>query len=173
MIRTCALPTQALLRKYSAAGSYTDCYVANVAREVSQAQFIEAFYSTRVFKLERLLLAWFAGKPSTDAQVRALAEGKTDSFAAWHVEGRTTDQLLLSDFRGRTRSWLMSESGGDATGTRLYFGSAVVAIENPRSGRREMGLAFRALLGFHKIYSRVLLRAALSRLTEDVSPWTS
>jgi hypothetical protein len=33
-----------------------------------------------------------------------------------------------------------------------------------------MGFVFRALLGFHKIYSRVLLRAALSRLSRTTAP---
>jgi hypothetical protein len=30
-----------------------------------------------------------------------------------------------------------------------------------------MGFAFRALLGFHKLYSRVLLRAAVARLARS------
>jgi hypothetical protein len=72
----------------------------------------------------------------------------------------------MCDYQGRTRSWLMSAAApdGDATRTRLYFGSAVVPALNPRSGRNEMGFVFRALLGFHKIYSRVLLGAAATRL---------
>ena len=40
--------------------------------------------------------------------------------------------------------------------TFVYIGSAVV--------RSSQGGAFRALLGFHKLYSRILLRAAVSRL---------
>ena len=89
-----------------------------------------------------------------------------DAFAAWHVEGRTANQLLMCDFQRRTRSWLMSVAvpGDAATGTRLYFGSAVVPLTGRGSGRSAMGFAFRALLGFHKIYSRILLRAAMSRL---------
>jgi hypothetical protein len=99
-------------------------------------------------------------------QARALARGESETFAAWHVEGRMADQLLLCDFRGRTRSWLMTAAipGADSMSTRLYFGSAVVPVVDPRSGRKAMGFVFRVLLGFHKIYSRVLLRAAVSRL---------
>ena len=130
---------------------------------------MEAFYTTAVFKLERLLLARFVSKPSSDAQARQLAAGELNSFAAWDVEERRVDQLLMSDFRGRTRSWLMVAPGpGDgAATTRLYFGSAVVPIVNRGSGEARLGFAFRALLGFHKLYSRVLLRAACSRLARS------
>jgi hypothetical protein len=166
LIRPGALPDQALLRKYVEAGAYVDCYVTEIARSVSQAQYIEAFYTTWLFKLERWILAWAVSKPSTDPQANALGAGVMDSFAAWRVEGQTADQLLMCDYQGRTRSWLMSVPApdGDASGTRLYFGSAVVPATNPRSGRREMGFVFRALLGFHKLYSRALLWAAASRL---------
>jgi hypothetical protein len=131
---------------------------------VSQARYIEAFYSTRLFKIERLLLAWLVAKPSTDLQAAALAAGRLDTFAAWQVEGRTDDQLLMCDFQGRTRSWLMSEavSGAVTPATRLYFGSAVVPATRARSGGGRMGFGFRVLLGFHKLYSQILLRAAAS-----------
>jgi len=165
-IQACDLPMAALLRKYRDTGAYTDCYAVDISRPVSQAEYVEAFYTTRVFKLERMLLAWFVSKPSADAQARALAAGELDSFAAWSVEGRAADQLLMCDFQGRTRSWLMSvaDPSDDAKGTRLYFGSAVVPLVEPQSGRKSMGFGFGALLGFHKVYSRVLLRAARSRL---------
>jgi hypothetical protein len=46
----------------------------------------------------------------------------------------------------------------------LYFGSAVVPVKNRKTSKVELGLIFRALLGFHKIYSVVLLRAARARV---------
>ena len=167
-IQPYALPEHALLGRY-AHGAYTDCYAAEVPTSVSHAEYVEAFYTTAVFKLERLLLAWFVSKPSSDAQARQLAAGELNTFAAWGVEERSVNQLLMSDFKGRTRSWLMVapvQSGGAAT-TRLYFGSAVVPIVNKASGQARLGFAFRALLGFHKLYSRVLLRAACSRLARS------
>jgi hypothetical protein len=165
-IQVCALPEQALLAKYAHSGAYTDCYSTEVSRSVSHAEYVEAFYTGAVFKLERLLLAWFVSKPSTDAQVKALASGVLDTFAAWRVEGRSTNQLLMCDLSGRTRSWLMVASlrSGDSTGTRLYFGSAVVPVLDKASGQASIGFLFKALLGFHKLYSRVLLHAARSRL---------
>lgn len=165
-IRRCELPREALLGKYRHGGAYADCYVTEVARRVSHAEYVEAFYTTALFKVERLLLSWFVAKPSTDAQACQLAAGTLDSFAAWNVEARSANQLLMSDLRGRTRSWLMvaPAEGSSPEGTRLYFGSAVVPIVRAGSGARSMGLAFRLLLGFHKLYSRALLSAAKSRL---------
>ena len=158
------LPSSALLRKYIDQGAYTDCYVTEIARTVSLPDYVEAFYTTPIFKLERLILKWWVSRPSTDAEARDLAHGDTDAFAAWSVESRVSDQLLLCDFQHRTRSWLMVsaiESGG--SGTRLYFGSAIVPVRS-RSGEARLGFAFNALLGFHRLYSRILLRAARSRL---------
>jgi hypothetical protein len=160
------LPEHALLRKYADGSSYTDCYITEIPAPVSHAAYVEAFYTTAVFKLERLLLAWFVSRPSSDAQARRLAAGELDSFAAWDVEARSVNQLLMCDFQGRTRSWLMVapvQSGGPAT-TRLYFGSAVVPSVNRATTHAGLGTAFRVLLGFHKVYSRILLSAARSRL---------
>ena len=53
---------------------------------------------------------------------------------------------------------------GGVIGTRLYFGSEVVPVTDPRSGRKAMGLAFQLALGLHKVYSRLLLEAAGSRV---------
>jgi hypothetical protein len=165
-IQPCPLPDNALLRAYVRDGAYTDCYATDVSGAVSYEQFVIAFYSTGVFKVERFILKWAVSKPSTDALAKQLAAGTIEHFAAWRVEQRSENQLLLCDFMGRTRSWLMvapviTESG---TGTRLYFGSAVVATGKSRNDRPTMGFVFRALLGFHKLYSQVLLHAAKSRL---------
>lgn len=158
------LPPGALLRRYLDSGAYVDCYIAKIGRPVAHAEFVEAFYTTSVFKLERLVLTWLVARPSTDAQVRALASGESTSFAAWNVEARAPNQVLLCDFQGRTRSWLMCAPGTNSGSTQLFFGSAVVPVSDKPTGHRRMGLAFRAMLGFHELYSRVLLRAAVHRL---------
>jgi hypothetical protein len=163
-IRPCPLPPEALLAKYSGAGGYADCYTTELQRTVSHAEFVEAFYTGVVFKIERLLLKLFLSKPSTDAQAKQLAAGELGDFSAWWVEGRTTNQLLLCDVRGRTRSWLMVVPAAGGPATQLYFGSAVVPAKSRSSGKQSMGLLFTALLGFHKLYSRVLLGSARSRL---------
>jgi hypothetical protein len=166
-VQACELPDDALLRKYLSGGAYADCYVTELAGSVSHAEYVEAFYTTAVFKLERQLLSWFVARPSTDGQAGDLASGKLASFAAWSVEARGPNQVLLSDFQGRTRSWLMIAPASDNQTTRLFFGSAVMPLINRGTGEARMGTVFRALLGFHKLYSRVLLRAAVTRLTRS------
>jgi hypothetical protein len=165
-IRACPLPESALLSKYAQAGAYTDCYTAEIAGPVSHAAFVEAFYTCWLFRLERLVLALLVHKPSTDAQARALASGASSTFAAWRVEARTVDQLLVCDFMNRTRSWFMIGPAGEggAGSTRLYFGTAVVPVIGKVSGQATMGVAFKALVGFHRLYSRALLSAARARL---------
>jgi hypothetical protein len=49
---------------------------------IAPAQYVEAFYTTLLVRLERLLLAWLLSRPSTDLQVRRLATGEFDEFAA-------------------------------------------------------------------------------------------
>jgi hypothetical protein len=165
------LPADALLNRYLAGGAFADCYVTEVAHPVSHAEFVEAFYTTAVFKLERTILRAFASRGSTDAQARQLAQGDLSAFAAWSVEARAPNQLLLSDYTQRTRSWLMvgAPQQQNANGTRLYFGSAVVPARNAGTGGTSLGPVFSALLGFHKLYSRILLRAAVSRLSRKPS----
>lgn len=81
-----------------------DCYCVEVVGVISLPQYVFAFYTTRIFKLERLILKWFVAKPSNDAQAKQLAMGTITTFAAWSVEGRGHDQILLRDFMGSTRS---------------------------------------------------------------------
>jgi hypothetical protein len=156
------LPPGALLAAYAKNGAYTDCYAADSATSVSQARFVEAFYTSGVFKLERALIGIFLSRASTDAQARQLARGEIGEFAAWRIEEQTTTQLLMCDLAGQTRSWLMVEP--TAAGTKLFFGSAVVPSVDRTTGERRMSFPFKALLGFHRVYSRVLLSSACSRL---------
>ena len=165
-VKPIALPDRALLSAYRDAGAYTDCFVASVPRVVSQAEYVHAFYTTMLFKLERAILKAIVSRPSTDAEALALAEGRRETFAAWQVEGRDDDQLLLTDFRGQTRSWLMRETG-DGTNeneTRLYFGSAVTALRDGDQGDDGLPLFYRLLMPLHRLYSRALLASARSKL---------
>ena len=166
-IEKCDLPENSLLSRYRDSGAFTDCYVSEVAKEVSQVEFIEAFYTTLPFKLERVILKWAVSKPSTDEDARLLAEARVETFAAWTVEARRDEQILLSDFRGRTRSWLMSQPLSKASGeaTLLYFGSAVVPTRTDDISERRMGKTFSLLLQFHKLYSQILLASARRKLS--------
>ena len=155
-VRSSPLPPHASLAAYSSKGAYTDCYSVRIDRSVSLAEFMTAFYINRIFKLERWLLASILRLPSSDEEAKSLARGEREHFSAWEVETRREDQAILA--AGRTRSWLMVAPSGKCT--TLFFGSAIVP-------RRQGGLGwqFTTLLGFHKLYSRILLRAAARHLT--------
>lgn len=159
MVHATELPPDSLLLPYRGVG-YTDCYVTELPIPVTAAEFVEAFYTSSLFKLERMILSAVLRRASTDVQARELAAGHRHLFAAWSVEARKGDQVLLA--AGRTRSWLAA-TPNKSSGTQLYFGSAVVP-RNTASGTQAMGLWFWALSGFHKAYSRALLRAARNRL---------
>ena len=103
-VRKCDLPANALSQRHRASGDYTDCFCTRIARDVRHPEFVEAFYTTRLFQLERWILARFVALPSTDAEAKALALGERVRFAAWTVEERAPDQVLLRDFTGCTHA---------------------------------------------------------------------
>ena len=173
-INACPMPESALLNEYrnrspsEDAEAYTDCYTVDIDGAVVLSEFVFSFYTTLVFKLERAILKHLAAKPSSDYEAKQLSDGSIDAFAAWTVEQRTEEQLLMRDYRGRTRSWFMV-SPIVATGqprTLLFFGSAVVPVENRKTGKLEIGSGFSLLLGFHKLYSKILLYSAKLRLAK-------
>lgn len=161
-VTLCDAPKSSLLQSLRAGGSYTDCFATEVAISVSQSDYVEAFYTTTLFKAERLVIRLLASTNSTDHEARELALGMRDTFAVWSVAQRLPNQVLLTDRTGRTSSWLMSEAG--IASTKLYFGSAINTRVNANTGQREMSIGFRALAGFHDWYSRRLLQAAARRL---------
>jgi hypothetical protein len=165
-VEDCPSPDGALLVRYrDMPGAYTDCFTASVAREVSVQDYIAAFYTTWLFKCERFVLM-LIGKGSTDASAHALANGTSDAFAAWTVEGRAQDQLLVCDFAKLTRSWLMAGARPDGqAGTQLYFGTAVVPTARDKSGNPRPKFGFRVLTPVHRFYARALLRAAAQKVS--------
>ena len=166
MVEPCEIPADALLRRYRVEGCFTDCYTTTLAGTIALPAYVEAFYTTPLFRLERAILG-VVGRRSTDEHARALAQGTRAAFAAWTVEDRTADQLLLCDVLGRTRSWLMVAPDDAGNATRLFFGSAVVPKRDPRTGELGLGTGYTALLGFHKRYSVALLGAARSALEKS------
>lgn len=170
-VSACVLPDGMLRAAHARDGGYADCYTTVVSGAVSQARYVEAFYTTPLFKLERAILATVVAKPSSDAQARELGHGRIDSFAAWQVTERSDAQLLLTDFRGQTRSWLHAlavvDAAPHAPQTRLYFGSAVLPARGREPRRTTLGAGYRALLGLHRLYSCALLASARSRLNHN------
>lgn len=162
------VPEDALLKTYRGGphpelwGAYGDCFSVPVDRPVSLAEFVTAFYTAPVFRIERLILRLLVGWPSSDEDARQVAAGLRDSFAAWRVGERTETQLLMCDQYDQTRSWFRVTPQG-AAGTLLQFGSAVAARRSA-NGALRMSSAFSTLLWFHVLYSRILLRSAWRRL---------
>jgi hypothetical protein len=163
-----AAPEDALLKTYRGGvhperwGRYGDCFSVRVDREVSLSDFVFAFYTSPVFRIERWMLRLFIRATSTDMGARALADGSTASFAAWYVGERTATQLLMCDRYERTRSWfrVVALEGG----TLLQFGSAVATARDKGTGATAQSRGFRVLLGFHVLYSQILLNAAKASL---------
>jgi hypothetical protein len=165
-VRASTLPERSLLNAYAERGAFTDCYVTGIGHAVSLADYLEAFYTTPLFRIERWLLAVLIDRPSTDREAAELGAGTRQAFSAWVVESREAEQIVLAV--GRTRSWLMVEAtaGASAPATTLYFGSAIEPLRDvPEAG---IGWQFRALSGFHAWYSRALLRAARRRLERQL-----
>ncbi len=147
-IQSRALPSGSLLAAGCAPADYTDCFTAEVPRAVSLEEYVIAFYNSAAFRPERWILHAI-GKGSGGGDVRALAAGATEEFAAWTVEARTDTEILMRDFQQRTCSWLCVE---DLSGrTRLYFGSGV---------RKPDGALVKALMPFHRFYAKTLLKSA-------------
>lgn len=154
-----ALPPGTLLERYRGEGAYVDCLECHLPHPVSLEQLIRAFYSSCVFRPERWAIGVLLGLRSTNADVALLAAGRTQRFSAWTVEARTGSQVMLCDYQGRTRSWLMVEP--TEAGTALRFGTAVL----PQAKWVDT-LLFRALIGFHRCYARRLLASALACLKD-------
>jgi len=169
------LADDALLKTYRGGvrperwGRYGDCFSVTVDRAVNLAEFVFAFYTSPVFRIERWLLRALVGAPSSDPGAHALADGSAASFAVWYVGKRTATQLLMCDRYERTRSWfrVVSLDGGR---TLLQFGSAIAADRADRAGGRTLGRRFRLLLGFHVFYSQLLLHAAKIGVTKTPTP---
>jgi hypothetical protein len=164
-----SVPEDALLRTYRRGDhadrwkGHADCFCVPVDRAGSLAEFVFAFYTSPVFRIERLILRALLGAKSSKAQARALADGSAAVFAVWYVGDRTATQLLMCDRYERTRSWFGVLPIADGK-TLLQFGSSVAATRNRRGGGSALGGKFRLLLGFHILYSQVLLNSAKSGL---------
>ena len=168
-IEKCSVLSNSLLASYKGNG-YTDSYRTELPGHISLEDFVFSFYTTALFKLERFILTWSVLKPSNDMQAKELAKGKTNKFAAWTVENRKENELLMCDMLGRTRSWFMVNHLGakENSRTQLYFGTGIAPVTKGKTGKSSIGLFLIALLPFHKIYSVLLLYFAkrqVSRIT--------
>jgi hypothetical protein len=165
LVTQSVVPEDALLRTYRGGArpecwrESGDCFAISVDGVVSLAEFVFAFYTSSVFRIERLILRFLAKTPSTDAEARQLADGSGTSFAVWRVGERTATQLLICDRYERTRSWFRVLPLSDGK-TLLQFGSAVASRSGGQPATRTGFRLFPLLLKLHVLYSQVLLHAA-------------
>jgi hypothetical protein len=160
------LPPESLLARLRGPECYRDAFRASVAGDVSLGELITAFFSSRVFLTERMALH-LIGRGAGHRDIAALAAGRTERFAAWEVEAREENELLMHDFLDKTCCWLaVSSRREDAaldaplpvpeTGRAyIWFGTAVREFEGPIVSR---------LRDAHRWYARLLLEAAARRL---------
>jgi hypothetical protein len=157
----CEVPAGSLLAELrDARSAFADAYTLTLPRSVRLPAFVEAFYTTPLFKKERWILARI-GKPSTDEDAARVARGEQQDFAVWKQHARREDELVMME--GTTCSWFCARPVNG--GTQLWFGSAVFPRRRHADGRPQFGFLFNALLGFHVWYSKALLRAAARALT--------
>ena len=162
------IPCDALAVKYINDGAFADCYCINIGNKISLKRFINTFYTTKLFKIERTVLSMITTKLTADKDAIKLSLGETESYSIWTVESRTSNQILLRDITGRTRSWLMVKHiGSTEMTTRLYFGSVVIPKYVSENGQVKFGTIFNVISGFHKVYSKLLLHAAYKKLLKE------
>ena len=162
-VKQTELPPESLLNRYKESKDFTDCYRIDLEQKIDFKDYVYAFYTSWLFKLERFVLKWLVNKPSTDEGVQLLALGEVKKFAAWSVEARAENQLLLCDYQGQTRSWLRVIEQDDGV-TSIYFGSAVVYKRDNKGRTIEFNQVFKFISLFHHIYSKALLSCAAKKL---------
>ncbi|MEM9967807.1 MAG: hypothetical protein AAF755_06885 [Pseudomonadota bacterium] len=152
--RAIPVPKDALLNRYvETPGAYTDCFEVMSPLSISHDEFLRAFYTTWLFRLERVVLSIALRRWIRDNELDMLVRGRADAFAVWYVEDRRTGEILLRDKSGRTCSYL-AVSGKSGGATRLIFGSTVFY------SNRNAPWWLAAVIPAHVIYSKALLRAA-------------
>lgn len=86
-VSACHLPDDSLLARFGGPSDYRDCFVREVAGEVTLEQYIERFYCSLAFRPERIVLG-LMGRNASNEDARKLARGETDRFGVWEVIGR-------------------------------------------------------------------------------------
>lgn len=152
-------PEGALIRRYTTSpGGYSDCFYVDIPADVTLSDYILAFFSTPIFRMERLLLNLIPSGRSNAQCVLDLASGAGERMAGWKTETRNENQLLLAVGNGPIRTWLMVQGNQPANEkTRLYFGSAVLPTKMTKEGRPQLASVFQLFLSLHIIYSRLLI----------------
>lgn len=160
------LPDDSLLARHRGPECYRDAFRVEVPGDVSLAELITVFFGSGAFLPERTALR-LIGRGAGRAEIAELADGRAKRFAAWELEAREENELLMHDFLDKTCCWLAVSPGGEAPDlagglprpgagrTYLWFGTGVRDFEGPIISR---------LREAHRWYARWLLAGAARRL---------
>ena len=162
-------------------GAYIDCFCFMMPCVISFEEFVTAFYTSRLFKIERVILSIVVRKPSDDRQAIAIAQGRQKYFSAWSERARSPNELLMCDFQNQTCSFFKvvevpcsksressenhyKDFSTNAPSSVLYFGTVLVPHKHSNGKLKEKPLFIRWLMPFHRLYSKALMRSAIKRL---------
>jgi hypothetical protein len=175
-VRPVRVPLRSLLAREAASsplaeGCYVDAFSCSVplalpadapARALLTEEYIRAFFGSRVFRAERMLLAAAELGRTSEAELAAMRfDGPgADRVAVFVLTERADDVDGLSEALFRWcpggRTWFGIRSSG--AGVELLFGSALLDV--PAVPSTIAGRALAATMPLHRAYSCVLLAAA-------------
>ncbi len=168
MIRKTTLPAHAMLSRYAdGTASYTDCFAYDYAGPVDLENFLNAFFNSWVFRLERFILKAAARVTISDEDTANFAAARSDRMGLWTAQDRDESQVLTIVGQGPIHSWWMVEPKGERT--RLYFGSAIRPM-TAKDGSQRMNPAAKYGGLPHRIYARILLAVAARKLRAAKDP---
>ena len=126
-----------------------DCYATEVVGSVSHADFVEAFYTTAVFKLERLILRVISRR-STDVEAGQLARGDLELVRRLVGRSALFQSVASSGYHGSYA--LMADGCSYARQLSIHWDPPLVrfrcridAQRKDRSRRYGSGFPFTAL----------------------------
>lgn len=142
-LRSSSITPEGLLG--SASTPHKDSYSITKSSDESDIKnYARAFYTSPLFKIERLILKYGLGYSITDEQILNTDFNIGDKVLLWEVVGRTKDEVMLrfkhNDFSGLT--WMKIEED------KLKFGSG---LDDATS------ISLKLSLAFHYLYSRMLI----------------
>ena len=97
-IRAEALPIGALLESYRESGAYTDCFVTEVDGAVAHSEYVRAFYTSWLFRVERFILSCMASPhyPKLKGKPEHAGSQETQGWMSdWMNRSRVIDLPML------------------------------------------------------------------------------
>ncbi|MTI09151.1 hypothetical protein [Curvivirga aplysinae] len=166
-VKETAIPLNSFMNFYhESPGHHADAFVGQIDGIVTLEDYILAFFDSPIFRIERSILSLFLLRRIKQSEIKELASGRSQQFALWKTKKRNEEELLLEVGDSQIRTWFHTEQE-QSNKTKLYFGSAIVPDTTSKNAKEGIGFTFRFFMGFHKLYSRILLQSALKKLKRN------